>query len=106
MNSLFLSGLAITCRSDEFSVFNPPSGQTCAQWGEDFVNVFGGYIDNLTDNAACRYCQFRVGDEFFVPLGMSYGTRWRDAFLLLAFIAFNIIATIGMSSSNVSHPFD
>ena len=54
-------------------------------WGQDFVNVFGGYIDNLNATAACRYCQFKVGDEFFLPLNIKYSLRWRDAFILFAF---------------------
>jgi len=54
-------------------------------WGQDFVNVFGGYIDNPDATAACRYCQFKVGDEFFLPLNIKYSLRWRDTFILLSF---------------------
>ena len=55
------SGLKITCKADEFAVFSPPSGQTCASWASDFVNAVGGYLDNPNDSAGCRYCQFKVG---------------------------------------------
>lgn len=79
------SGLVIRCKSDEFAVFNPPDGQTCAAWGQDFVNKFGGYIDNLNDTIACRYCQFAVGDEFFLPLNIEFSNRWRDAFILFCY---------------------
>ncbi|RDB29035.1 ABC transporter G family member 11 [Hypsizygus marmoreus] len=94
MVSTELTGLVIKCKSDEFAIFNPPSGETCATWGQDFVNTFGGYIDNLNDTIACRYCQFKVGDEFFTPLNIKYSLRWRDAFILFSFFAFNMIATI------------
>jgi ATP-binding cassette, subfamily G (WHITE), member 2, SNQ2 len=80
------SGLIIRCKSDEFAVFNPPSGQTCAQWGQEFVNSFGGYIDNLNDTVACRYCQYAVGDQFFLPLNMRFSDRGRDAFILFSYI--------------------
>ena len=83
-NHIF-SGLVIKCKPDEFAIFNPPSGQTCAQWAQDFVEVFGGYIDNLNDTVACRYCQFSVGNEFFEPLNIKYSNRWRDAFILFSF---------------------
>jgi hypothetical protein len=56
------SGLKITCKADEFAVFNPPSGQTCAAWASDFVNAVGGYLDNPNDSAGCRYCQYKVSD--------------------------------------------
>ncbi|KAJ7103152.1 ABC-2 type transporter-domain-containing protein [Mycena belliarum] len=94
MVSTELHGLKIRCKSDEFAVFNPPSGQTCADWAQDFVNVAGGYLDNKNDTTACRYCTYSVGDEFYTPLGMNFSTRWRDAFVFLAFVGFNIIATV------------
>ncbi|KAF8640630.1 hypothetical protein AX17_000290 [Amanita inopinata Kibby_2008] len=80
-----LHGLVIRCKSDEFAVFNPPAGQTCAQWAQSFVDVFGGYIDNVNATSACRYCQFKVGDEFFLPLNIRFENRWRDAWSLFAF---------------------
>lgn len=80
-----LSGLVLKCKSDEFAVFDPPAGQNCSSWGQPFVNVAGGYIDNLMATAQCRYCQYAVGDQFFVPLNISFSHRWRDAFIIFAF---------------------
>ncbi|KAF9011150.1 pleiotropic drug resistance ABC transporter [Cyathus striatus] len=94
MVSTELHGLVIRCKSDEFAVFDPPSGQTCQQWGQDFVNTVGGYIDNLNDTTACRYCQYSIGDEFYTPLNISFSNRWRDAFILFSFVVFNLIVTI------------
>ena len=59
------SGLVIKCKSDEFAVFNPPANQTCVQWAGDFVNTFGGYLDNPEDTSACRYCQYAVCVRIF-----------------------------------------
>ncbi|KAJ7492237.1 hypothetical protein FB451DRAFT_1217534 [Mycena latifolia] len=94
MVSTELHGLKIECKSDEFATFNPPSGQTCAQWAQDFVNVTGGYLANGNDTTNCHYCTYSVGDEFYTPLGMSYSKRWRDAFIFLAYVGFNIIVTV------------
>ncbi|TFK26772.1 ABC-transporter [Coprinopsis marcescibilis] len=94
MLSTELHGLAISCNLDEFAVFNPPSGETCASWAQEFVSIFGGYLDNPNDSSACRYCQFQVGDEFFVPLNIKFSQRWRDAFILFSFVVFNLIGTI------------
>lgn len=82
---LFYSGLEIRCRSDEWAIFTPPSGQTCQQWAGDFVNVFGGYLDNGNDTSSCRYCQYSSGDDFYTPLNIDYGNRWRDVFIIFAF---------------------
>ncbi|KAJ6601432.1 ABC-2 type transporter-domain-containing protein [Mycena vulgaris] len=94
MVSTELHGLKIQCKSDEFATFNPPSGQTCADWARDFVSLAGGYLDNGNDTTACRYCTYSVGDEFYTPLGISYSKRWRDAFIFLAYVGFNIIVTV------------
>jgi len=93
MLSTELHGLNIRCKSDEFNVFDPPSGQTCLEWGREFVQSFGGYLDNPGDAQACRYCQYSVGDEFFLPLNIRFSERWRDAFILFSFFVFNIIVT-------------
>ncbi|KAH9031530.1 ABC-2 type transporter-domain-containing protein [Lactarius pseudohatsudake] len=89
-----LHGLTITCKPDEFAVFNPPSGQTCAAWARDFVNAAGGYLDNPNDSAACRYCRYTVGDEFFLPLNIRYSHRWGDVGIYFCFFVFNFVATI------------
>ncbi|CAK5280362.1 unnamed protein product, partial [Mycena citricolor] len=89
-----LHGLPIRCNSDEFSIFNPPSNNTCVQWAQDFINIAGGYLDNPSATSACRYCQYKVADEFYTPLGMSFSNRWRDVFIVLVFAVFNIIATV------------
>ncbi|KAH7930451.1 hypothetical protein BV22DRAFT_1028421 [Leucogyrophana mollusca] len=94
MLSTELHGLAIRCASDEFAIFNPPSNQTCGAWAGAFVSATSGYLDNPNDTELCRYCQYKVGDEFFVPLNISFDNRWRDAFILFSFFVFNIIVTI------------
>ncbi|KAF8215759.1 pleiotropic drug resistance ABC transporter [Mycena galopus ATCC 62051] len=94
MVSTELHGLKIQCASDEFAIFNPPANSTCAQWAQDFVDVTGGYLANGNATANCQYCTYSVGDEFYTPLGISYSHRWRDAFIFLAFVGFNIIMTL------------
>ena len=87
----FDSGLKITCKPEEFNVFNPPLNETCTTWANDFVQHFGGYLDNPTETTLCRYCPIAVGDEYYTPLDMNYENRWRDVWLTFAFF--------GMSSS-------
>ncbi|KAG6911302.1 hypothetical protein DXG01_002141 [Tephrocybe rancida] len=94
MVSTELYGLAIKCKSDEFNIFDPPSGQTCANWGQTFVDTFGGYIENLNDTIQCRYCQYAYGEQFYEPLNIKFSLRWRDAFILFSFVIFNLICTI------------
>jgi hypothetical protein len=81
----FTSGLKITCKPSEFNVFTPPPGETCGTWANEFVNAFGGYLANTTATSNCQYCQYAVGDEFFLPLNISYDQRWRDVWVIFAF---------------------
>ncbi|KAJ3718555.1 ABC-2 type transporter-domain-containing protein [Lentinula raphanica] len=94
MLSTELHGLVISCKSDEFNYFNPPSGQTCGEWADDFVGAFGGYINNRNATSSCEYCQYQYGDEFYTPLNISFDERWRDVFIIFAFFVFNVLMTI------------
>ncbi|ORY59909.1 pleiotropic drug resistance ABC transporter [Leucosporidium creatinivorum] len=91
MVSTELHGLSITCLPREFHEFQPPAGQTCFEWAQDFIDIAGGYLQDgsLTEN--CQYCQCEpfpvllislreyanfyfptdsVGDEFYTPLSI------------------------------------
>jgi len=94
MISTELHGLEIQCTPQEFSVFEPPEGQTCNVWATEFVSAFGGYLDNASDTSGCRYCPYAVGEDFFTPLNIRYEDRWRDAWVLFAFFIFNFILVV------------
>ncbi|KAL5519548.1 SNQ2_1 [Sanghuangporus vaninii] len=94
MLSTELHGLVVTCKEDEFAVFNPPSGQTCQDWAGEFVDAFGGYLTDQNATSNCQYCQYRVGDEYFVPLNIEFSNRWRDVWLVFCYFVFNMIVTI------------
>ena len=66
-------------------MFNPPLGETCASWANDFVQYFGGYLDNPTESALCRYCPVAVGEEYYETLNMNFDNRWRDVWLIFVF---------------------
>ncbi|KJX96302.1 ABC transporter like protein [Zymoseptoria brevis] len=81
----------VNCQPFEFNTFTAPEGQTCGEYMSDFFAMGGpGYIaDNSTSN--CQYCAYRIGDQFYEPLGISFSTRWRDFGILTAFIGSNLI---------------
>ena len=94
MISTELHGLKIQCKPDEFAVFDPPEGQTCSTWANEFVSSFGGYLDNANDTSDCRYCPYAVGEDYFLPLNIRYEDRWRDVWVLFAFFVFNFILVV------------
>ncbi|KAK7188983.1 uncharacterized protein CC84DRAFT_1147497 [Paraphaeosphaeria sporulosa] len=76
----------VECVPVELNTFNAPDGQTCGEYMSDYFKNGGpGYIvDNATD--ICQYCAYKVGDQFFEPLGLSFSNRWRDLGIMAAFI--------------------
>ncbi|KAH7135031.1 ABC transporter CDR4 [Dendryphion nanum] len=86
-----LHDLPVQCTPVEYNQFSAPSGQDCGSYMSDFFsNGAPGYLlNNATD--LCQYCAFKVGDEFFEPLGYEFKNRWRDLGIFAAFIGSNLI---------------
>jgi ABC-type multidrug transport system permease subunit len=86
-----LHGLPVECKSKELNSFSAPSGETCGSYMADFFENGGaGYIaKNATE--LCEYCAYKVGDQFYEPLGFTFGHRWRDLGIFSAFIGSNLI---------------
>ncbi|XP_014559723.1 hypothetical protein COCVIDRAFT_23948 [Bipolaris victoriae FI3] len=85
-----LHGQSVQCTPAEYNKFQSPQGQDCGSYMSDFFSSGGaGYIrDNLTN--ACEYCAYKVGDEFYTPLGYDFSNRWRDLGIFVAFIVSNL----------------
>lgn len=86
-----LHDLPVRCRPEELNIFNAPAGQTCGEYMASFFELGGpGY---LVDEAAkaCQYCAYKVGDEFYEALGMSFDNRWRDLGIFAGFIGSNLV---------------
>lgn len=86
-----LHDLPIQCTDAEFNRFQAPEGQDCGSYMSDFFsNGAPGYLlNNATD--FCEYCAYKVGDQFYGPLGYDFRYRWRDFGIFCAFIGSNLI---------------
>jgi ABC-type multidrug transport system permease subunit len=86
-----LHDLPVRCRPEELNVFQAPGNTTCGEYMQPFFERGGpGYlVSNATQD--CQYCAFKVGDEFYGPLGLSFDHRWRDLGIYIAFIGSNLI---------------
>ncbi|CAJ2504930.1 Uu.00g123240.m01.CDS01 [Anthostomella pinea] len=89
--STALEGIEVHCKNSELNVFTAPEGQTCGTYMTSFfANSGPGYLVN-NDTSDCQYCAYHFGQEFYEPLGISYGHRWRDLGIFLAFVGSNLI---------------
>ncbi|PLW16743.1 hypothetical protein PCANC_12308 [Puccinia coronata f. sp. avenae] len=96
--------LPITCRTEEYTVFQPPNGQTCAEWAGSFVNSFGGYLLNAAATSDCQYCQFSTGNEYLRENDMAFETRWRDFAIFVCYIVANLVVIV-LASRFLTHIF-
>ncbi|KAG5946113.1 hypothetical protein E4U53_006627 [Claviceps sorghi] len=86
-----LHGLPVVCTSGEVNRFVAPDNTTCGEYMAAFFEAGApGYlVSNQTRN--CEYCAYKVGDEFYQPLGLSFDTRWRDMGIFVAFVGSNLV---------------
>lgn len=73
-----LHELPVVCTATELAIFQPPSGQTCAQWAGSFLAAAGGYLSNPDATADCGYCQYSTGDDFTNGLDIKFSERGRN----------------------------
>ncbi|UKZ49886.1 hypothetical protein TrVGV298_004139 [Trichoderma virens] len=86
-----LHGVPVVCKSSELNRFTAPNGTTCGEYMQPFFErgAPGYLVSNTTQN--CEYCSYKVGDEFYIPLGLSFDDRWRDLGIFLCFVVSNIV---------------
>ncbi|KAK3332194.1 ABC-2 type transporter-domain-containing protein [Cercophora scortea] len=86
-----LHDLPVVCAPNELNAFAAPAGMSCGEYMQPFFERSGaGYLaDNAT--SACEYCAYKVGDQFYGPLGMSFDNRWRDFGIFLGFLGSNLV---------------
>lgn len=86
-----LHGRDVKCTPAELNAFTAPSNVSCGEYMQPFFDRGGaGYIvDNITQT--CQYCAYKVGDQFYQPLGYGFEHRWRDLGILSAYIGSSMI---------------
>lgn len=94
MLSTGLANNVIVCSSIELVHFNPPSGLTCIQYLQDYINSAGGYVTDDSATSNCSYCSASTTNVYLAGLSSQYSTRWRNFGIMWAFIIFNIFGAL------------
>ena len=84
----------VSCKPDEFSLFNTPAGQTCGEYAAKFMETATGYIANPDATSECQYCTYEKGQDFYHGLSMDYANRWRNVGIMFIYLVFNVIMVI------------
>lgn len=97
VSSMLSTGLAntkVTCAANEYVFINPPDGQTCAQYLNDYIGVAGGYLLDENKTSGCEYCPIANTNVFLTSISSSYAHRWRDFGIGMVYIGINIVAAL------------
>ncbi|GAA5979902.1 hypothetical protein JCM11641_007581 [Rhodosporidiobolus odoratus] len=86
--------LQIRCKEREYSIVEPPAGQTCDGWMGAYIGEAGGYLANPDATAGCQYCTYSVGDDFYRPLDMHYDQRGAYIGYFVVYVVFNMLLTV------------
>ncbi|KAJ5719667.1 ABC multidrug transporter atrF [Penicillium malachiteum] len=89
--SATLPSVQIECAEGETTKFTPPSGMTCGEYANNFVqNIAGtGYLVNETSTSECQYCMYKDGTEYMAELNVHLDDKWRCFGIFLAFVIIN-----------------
>ncbi|KAI9791015.1 MAG: hypothetical protein M1816_004582 [Peltula sp. TS41687] len=82
-------GVPVECADNELARFTPPSGQTCQQYTQQFIQRMGGYVRE--QNGMCMFCQYSNGDQFAAGFNVFYSKKWMDFGVMWAFCIFNFV---------------
>jgi ATP-binding cassette subfamily G (WHITE) protein 2 (PDR) len=84
----------VRCAQAELSVFNPPQGQTCGSYMQQYLAAAPGQLYNPNATQGCEYCPLSNADQFLAGSNISWDDRWRNFGLLWVYIFFNIAGAV------------
>lgn len=96
MLSASVANTQVVCAANEYLRFDPPSGQTCNEYLQPYIDLVGGYVTNGDATSQCSFCSVNDSNSFLASTGVYYADRWRNFGIMWAFIIFNIFAALGV----------
>ncbi|KAF5372488.1 hypothetical protein D9758_005173 [Tetrapyrgos nigripes] len=100
IDAILSTGLAnnvAVCSDVEILNLEPPSGQTCGQYMQAYIDRRGtGTVLNPNATSGCQFCHVTDTNFFLSSVSSSYHLRWRNFGLLWAYIVFNIFGALAL----------
>ncbi|GJP96864.1 ABC transporter Cdr4 [Aspergillus niger] len=96
MLSTGLAGTTVTCEAVEYLSFNTPGNQTCQNYMSSYISANGGYLLNPSATSDCQFCTMSSTDTFLAQVVSYFSDAWRNFGLMWVYIAFNIVAAVGV----------
>ncbi|WVQ84782.1 hypothetical protein IAT38_006939 [Cryptococcus sp. DSM 104549] len=77
----------VKCDSDEYAVFDPPSGMSCSDYMSGFLSQAPGYLNNPDATTGCEYCIISKGSDYLEALNLGKKEDgWRDIAITFLFV--------------------
>ncbi|PYH42416.1 pleiotropic drug resistance family ABC transporter [Aspergillus saccharolyticus JOP 1030-1] len=96
MLSTGISGTTAVCEAVEYLTFDPPNNETCAEYMQAYISTAGGYLQDPSATSNCQFCTISDTDTFLASVVSYYKDAWRNFGLMWVYIAFNIVAAVGI----------
>ncbi|KAG2050787.1 hypothetical protein BDR06DRAFT_959744 [Suillus hirtellus] len=88
-----IGGNDINCAQHEFVPVIPPSGSTCSEYLNPFMEYAGGYLADPSATSTCLFCPYRTTDDYmFAAFNIKSSHHWRDLGIMLGITVFNVCA--------------
>ncbi|KAH8665575.1 putative ABC transporter G family member 11 [Ilyonectria robusta] len=81
-----LSGRSVTCKPSELYQFDPPTGMTCIEYLQGWLETASGYLVDGDSSSNCGYCPYNSGDDYISQFGLVWENRWRDLGILSIYL--------------------
>ncbi|SJM88686.1 probable Pleiotropic ABC efflux transporter of multiple drugs [Zygosaccharomyces bailii] len=93
--SIGLAGVNVECANYEFVKFDPPSGRTCGQYMQAYLESAGtGYLADPSATQECSFCRLSSSNDFLKQVSSTYSYRWRNYGIFICYIFFDYIAAV------------
>ncbi|CAK9785424.1 ABC transporter [Cutaneotrichosporon oleaginosum] len=77
----------VQCKSFEYGYLDPPAGQTCGQYFENFLQYATGYVNNPDATSNCEYCGYAKGSEYLASMNITRKIDgWQGVLITLLFV--------------------
>ncbi|CAI7660668.1 unnamed protein product [Penicillium glandicola] len=102
MGSMLVFGLfdrEITCKDQEFAVFDTPNATTCGEYLSEFMQTTGARMNLINPEAteACQVCQYTRGSDYLITVNlMDYFYGWRDTGIVALFVISSYALVFGL----------
>ncbi|PTN39600.1 ATP-binding cassette multidrug transporter PDR5 [Saccharomyces cerevisiae] len=90
-----VANVDVKCADYELLKFTPPSGMTCGQYMEPYLQLAKtGYLTDENATDTCSFCQISTTNDYLANVNSFYSERWRNYGIFICYIAFNYIAGV------------